>query len=341
MGGRLACFVAHRVRCASFARPCFSCFSPHFTAWRAARWQVLPYAIEAAGHAGEDAAGLAAALQSALRDKNQALDKLDRVRALVRARLGTGSLLAAGPRTAGAVAKRAVRRPGLLAAAGAAGSSGQCALSGSALANAAESGVRTGPANGVQLDDTASVASMDSSAAHAGSCTSKATPSQAADHVRLPSEYQAVVDQLKARGESAAAIMATHEVGHRVFACSGMGPAGNGGPLHSNPDSANRQVGRLISMPCQSVHAQLPPPAGPFRSWATCMRTLACGSKRVRPGMMLWMRLWGHTSASGDRLWDLCSPMHCLWDWCYPMHCLWVLQGQAHRQFAVMLVQWQ
>ncbi|KAG1679321.1 hypothetical protein FOA52_009353 [Chlamydomonas sp. UWO 241] len=151
--------------------------------------KVLPVLMAAAAETGAPSARMQATMEAVMRDKNQALDNLDSVRALAKKRLGEASVLAGSGVGSNVRKKKGVRT-------GRAGPGG---------APAADS-----DGEGLAFGDNASTAA---SSYTNGTSTTFRTRASQPDHARVPGEYEKVIEFLKKRGEKGAMILAMNEMG--------------------------------------------------------------------------------------------------------------------------------
>ncbi|KAG2453644.1 hypothetical protein HYH02_001857 [Chlamydomonas schloesseri] len=150
--------------------------------------RIMPWLLQAAPKAGVDPAPFQSAMDALIRDKNQALDQLDKVRTLVRERLGDSPLMAQG--MGHKVRKRKSRAAALAAGPG--------------------SGAADGGGSGLPDSDRASLVSAAYTYRTASTYKTKASQP---DFLRIPGEYEKVIEVLKRRNEKGAMLLALHELG--------------------------------------------------------------------------------------------------------------------------------
>jgi len=265
---------------------------------------LLPFLLEAAPFAGADTAPIAAATEETLRDKNQAIDALDKVRALVRERLGDLPLLSQGP----AVRRRRRHRSqallrsrvgGLASAAAKPGDDADSMISSATHAapgllmrqpSAARTSVSgmCGGARPGQLQPQPSMTGRSSlvSLSLAGMGQKSLVMSQP-DHVKLPEEYLKVIELLREREEKPSMCLALNEV-------SLVGVYGFG-PRQTTLCIARHLHCLLLIMRSFSHRHHNCRNTNHTHSLVMCMRILECGTRRPQPGRTRLTHCWGPT----------------------------------------------
>ncbi|KAG2499074.1 hypothetical protein HYH03_003257 [Edaphochlamys debaryana] len=150
--------------------------------------RIMPWLLQAAPKAGVDPGAFQAAMDALIRDKNQALDQLDKVRTLARERLGDIPLMAQGM---GHKVRKKKKRAGM------------------PLVPGSGAGGGGGSAGGPNSD----AASLVSAAYTYRTASTYKTKASQPDFIRIPAEYEKVIELLKRRNEKGAMILASHELG--------------------------------------------------------------------------------------------------------------------------------
>eukprot|EP00798_Chlamydomonas_sp_ICE-L_P023815 gene23815-9378_t len=190
--------------------------------------KTLPYLVQAGSAAQADISALTASMDIVMRDKNQALDELDKVRTLVRERIGDPSMLQLGV-TSDVKKKTRVKKPKRM------GTQGSISLTDEAMTDTASmvSTVQTSTSyrSRATLPDFASLPAEyvkartsyrsratlpDFASLHAEyvkASTSYRSRATLPDFASLPAEYVKVIEILKKRCEKASMILAIQEMG--------------------------------------------------------------------------------------------------------------------------------